>query len=85
MKKKIIILAILAIIGVAVWTFYFKNRQPPDLNTVRVSGNIEITDVAVSFKIPGRVEKRMVSEGEMVKAGQVVARLDNQDLSQEVA
>lgn len=85
MKKKIIIPAVLVIIGVAVWIFYFKNDQTPVQNSIRVSGNIEITDVAVSFKIPGRVEKRLVSEGEMVKAGQVVARLDNQDLSQEVA
>jgi HlyD family secretion protein len=80
-----IILAILIIIGAAVGTFYFKNRQKPVQNSVPVSGNIEITDVEVSFKIPGRVEKRLVSEGEMFKAGQVMARLDSQDLAQEVA
>jgi len=39
----------------------------------------------VSFKIPGRVEERAVSEGETVKAGQLVARLDRNELMQEVA
>ena len=85
MKKKIVILGLLIMAGLIGGVFYFKNDHTPVQNTIRVSGNMEITDVAVSFKIPGRVEKRLVSEGEMVKAGQVVARLDNKDLSQEVA
>ena len=41
--------------------------------------------MAVSFKIPGRVEQRLVSEGETVKTGQVIARLDDKDLFQEAA
>ena len=85
MKKKIIILALLVIAGVVAGVFYFKNQHIPDQNIIKVSGNIEIIDVEVSFKIPGRVEKRLVSEGEMVKAGQVVARLDSKDLADEIA
>jgi HlyD family secretion protein len=85
MKKKIIIPLLVVITGVVAGVLYFKNHQPPAQNVVRVSGNIEITDVEVGFKIPGRVEKRLLSEGEMFKAGQVVARLDNQDLAQEIA
>lgn len=52
---------------------------------LRVSGNIEMTDAEVSFKIPGRVAERSVSEGETVQAGQLVARLDAGELGQEVA
>lgn len=85
MKKKIIIPLLVVIAGAVAGVFYFKNHQTPVRNAVRVSGNIEITDVEVGFKIPGRVEKRLLSEGEMFKAGQVVARLDNQDLAQEIA
>ncbi len=85
MKKKIIIPPLVVIAGVVAGVFYFENHQTPVQNVVRVSGNIEITDVEVGFKIPGRVEKRLLSEGEMFKAGQVVARLDSQDLAQEVA
>jgi len=39
----------------------------------------------VSFKIAGRVVERSASEGESVKAGQSVARLDTSELAQEVA
>jgi len=54
-------------------------------DTVQVSGNIEVTDAEVSFRIPGRVIARLVEEGELVKKGQVVALLDDADLKHEVA
>lgn len=52
---------------------------------IRISGNIEVTDAEVSFKIPGRVEQRLVDEGDRVAAGQRIARLDSRELAQEVA
>lgn len=85
MKKKILLLVLLITVALVVGIFYFNNRQTPATNSVRISGNIEVTDVEISFKIPGRVVERLVSEGETVKAGQTVARLDSQDLAQEVA
>ena len=85
MKKKIIILVLAVIAGAVAGFFYFKNHRTPERNLIRVSGNMEITDVEVSFKIPGRVEERPVTEGQMITAGQVVARLDNNDLKLEMA
>ena len=85
MKKKIIIPILLIIAAAAGGLFYMNHRPAQKLNTISVSGNIEITDVEASFKIPGRVEERLVSEGEAVQAGQVVARLDSQDLARETA
>jgi HlyD family secretion protein len=85
MKKKIIIPVLLVIAGVVAGIFYFKNHHTPEGNLIRVSGNIEITDVEASFKIPGRVEERPVKEGQMISAGQVVARLDDKDLKLEIA
>lgn len=52
---------------------------------VRLSGNIEATDARVSFKVAGRVAERLVDEGQAVKAGQIVARLDDAELRLEVA
>jgi HlyD family secretion protein len=85
MKKKIIILVLLVITLLVGAMLYFRNSRAPVQGGIKVSGNMEITAVAVSFKIPGRVEQRLVSEGETVKTGQVIARLDDRDLSQEVA
>jgi RND family efflux transporter MFP subunit len=38
-------------------------------------------EAAVSFKIPGKLEQVLIEEGERVKAGQVIARLDDSDAS----
>ena len=82
-KKRLIIL-VPAILLVAVSAYFILGRSD-DGRAIRVSGNIEVTDAEVSFKIPGRVEARLVDEGETVKAGQTVARLDSVELTQEVA
>ena len=52
---------------------------------IRVSGNIEATEVQIAFKIPGRVERREFDEGQTVKQGATVALLDTADLQSNVA
>ena len=64
---------------------YVATRLSRQTDRIRVSGNIEVTDAELSFKIPGRVQERLVDEGEAVKAGQLIARLDSTELNQEVA
>lgn len=77
-------LAVAVLLG-GVLLFYVQSQPAPESGVLRVSGNVEITDAEVSFKIAGRVAERLVSEGETVRAGQVVARLDTSELGQEVA
>ena len=50
-----------------------------------LSGNIEVTDAQLGFKISGRVAERPVSEGERIEAGQLVARLDDTEQKEQVA
>lgn len=83
-KRLIILLAVILVATLATYK-YIRSGANDDPNFIRVSGNIEITDAEVSFKIPGRVEARLVSEGELIKTGQLAARLDSTDLAQEVA
>ena len=79
MKKRIvIILVLLAAAGAAVYAFRGMNRQPD--NRIVVSGNIDLTEVNIAFKTAGRLVERNVDEGDPVKAGQVVARLDRDQL-----
>ena len=82
-KKALVILAVgLAVAAAAASWFFF--RVGKEDGVLRVSGNIEVTDVDVSFKIPGRVMQRAVDEGMAVSAGQFIARLDSADLENEV-
>jgi HlyD family secretion protein len=63
----------------------FDLRSPRSTGSILVSGNIEVTDAEVSFKIAGRVEERLFDEGELVEAGAAVARLETGELTAEVA
>ncbi|PTY04850.1 hemolysin secretion protein D [Opitutaceae bacterium EW11] len=47
--------------------------------SLTVSGNLEVVDAQLGFKIPGRVVERLVSEGERVTRGQLIARLDDSE------
>ncbi|SNB45911.1 efflux RND transporter periplasmic adaptor subunit [Geobacter sp. DSM 9736] len=85
MKRHILIPAILLLLAAVAAVWHFTRSEPKEPPGIKVSGTIEVTDVAVSFKIPGRVEERLVDEGEAVTAGQLIARLDDQDQNHEVA
>ncbi|MRR38332.1 biotin/lipoyl-binding protein, partial [bacterium] len=84
MKKKVPLLPTLPTAAAAV-VWLVTRRTGDEGGTVAVSGTIEVTEVEVSFKVPGRVRERLVDEGEQVKAGQIIARLDDDDLRLEVA
>jgi HlyD family secretion protein len=85
MKKKRLLLGAAAIALVSFLGYHLTLGKPGKSPAViYVSGNIEVVDADVSFKIPGRVLERLVSEGDNVRAGQIVARLDSADLAQEV-
>lgn len=79
MKKRLIpILILLAAAGAALYAFRGAHR-PPD-NRLIVSGNIELTEVNIAFKTAGRLIERNFDEGDAVKRGQIVARLDRDQL-----
>jgi HlyD family secretion protein len=84
-KKKLLALAAIIVVGTILAYEFLAARSRREAKVIRVSGNIEVTDAEVSFKIAGRVEARLVDEGETVKAGQVVARLEQRELAEEAA
>ena len=58
--------------------------RSPDAGAIRVSGNIEVDDARLAFKVAGLLVERAVSEGGAVEKGQVVARLDDTEQLQQV-
>ncbi len=81
-KIAFVLLAVLAAV-LAGWLGF--HRASPHRHAILASGNIELVDAELSFKIPGRVERRLVDEGDFVAAGQVIAQLDARELEAEVA
>ena len=80
MKKRIIlILIVLAAAGVAA-VYVFRGMGRTQTGRIVVSGNIELTEVNIAFKTAGRLIERTVDEGDAVKKGQMIARLDRDQL-----
>lgn len=84
MGKKLAAAILLAAVLIGGGLYLVRHSRQAD-NGIRVSGSVEATTVELSFKLPGQVLERSVDEGEAVKLGQVVARLEGADLSQELA
>ncbi|MDR4504512.1 MAG: efflux RND transporter periplasmic adaptor subunit [Candidatus Scalindua sp.] len=85
-KSKVLFVLIPILVTAAVMAYLnLHGISPADLNRIRVSGNIEVTDAEVSFKISGHIDKRHVDEGELIRKGDIVATLDSSDLEDEVA
>lgn len=80
--RLVLVLALLIGAGAAWW---LTHRNPDDPNQLKVSGTIEVTQVDLAFKIQGRLEVREVDEGDAVKQGQIVARMDAVDQKLQVA
>ncbi len=83
MTLRKILLALVVLVAVAswlIWRFVLAPANPNDSNVVRVSGNIELIDVEMAFKIPGLVAERRVDEGYVVYEGELVAKLETGDL-----
>ena len=78
MKKKILILILLIILIAGICSvLYFKNRKTS--NELTLYGNIEIRQVDLSFQVAGRIEKLLKEEGDTVKAGELIAIMDDKD------
>jgi HlyD family secretion protein len=78
-KRLILIFVALAAAGAGVYAYRGTGRGQD--NRIMVSGNIELTEVNIGFKTAGRLIERDVDEGDSVKKGEILARLDRDQLS----
>lgn len=74
LKRIILVLVVLACAAGGIWWLYDGKRQPSDLLTLY--GNVDIRQVDVGFRVGGRVTELFKEEGDAVKTGERLARLD---------
>ena len=79
MKKLIVAFVVIAGIAAAGW-FTYGNLHHGPADHLSVSGNIELTQVDIAFKTAGRLTDLYKGEGDAVKKGEIVARLDRDQL-----
>lgn len=81
MKKKVFLIALIVIFmcTAAIITYNMKNKK--NNREMLLSGNIEVTEANIGFKIPGRVIERIVDEGDTVKEGDLLAKIDDSEIT----
>src|SRR6201987_2305113 len=67
----------LLIVGSLVW-YLVTARTSGDLKLI---GTVDANEVIVSSKIPGRIQTLTVEEGQKVKAGDLIAVIESEDLN----
>ncbi|MFW2371934.1 MAG: HlyD family secretion protein [Gammaproteobacteria bacterium] len=78
----LVILIIATAGGALIWKHYQKSEIPADFASG--NGRIEATEYDIATKRSGRVVEVLVREGDMVDAGQMLARMDTEDLDAEL-
>ena len=77
-KKRLIFILIL-ILAISVGVILWKNTHSPS-DEVVLSGNVDIREVSLAFRVGGRVAEIYVDEGALIKKGQPLAKLDQEPL-----
>lgn len=83
--KKIIsfIIVLLIIAGSASWIYHAYRGE--NITTPTLYGNVDIREVTLGFRVPGKLAKLLYDEGDKVKAGEVMARLDDEPYRNQAA
>ena len=71
-----VILGVLFVIALC-W-YFFTTKRSGDLQLI---GTVDANEVVVSSRIPGRIQTLSVDEGDDVKAGQLIATIQSDDLA----
>jgi HlyD family secretion protein len=78
----ITVLAVLAVVAAVVWQNFQEAGLPKDIASG--NGRLEATEVDITTKYPGRLASLDAKEGDNVKAGQILARMEVRELDAEV-
>ena len=83
--RRIITLAILA--GLGYGFYWFGNIflwPPPDTSTIRAVGMVEAPEVNITSRIAGRITDLKLLEGDRVKRGQIICRIEGVDIENQL-
>ena len=75
-RNRVFMILGLLTVGSLIW--YFVTVRPS--GDLQLIGTVDANEVMVSAKIPGRIQTLLVDEGQDVKAGQLIAVIESDDL-----
>ena len=85
--KKIFAAILVVLIAGGVF-FYLKHEekvQAERSTSLKLFGNVDVREVTLAFRQSDRIAEILAEEGDFVKKGQLLARLDNRELQLTIA
>lgn len=76
-RNRVFLILGLLVVGSLIW-YLVTARTSGDLHLI---GTVDANEVLVNARIPGRIQKLTVEEGQEVKAGQLIATIESDDLA----
>jgi HlyD family secretion protein len=84
-RIKISLLAGGAPVLVVALAFFVRSAKPTAPHVELIDGTVECDEIDVSSKVPGRIGKMMVDEGDPVRPGDLLVTLESQELDAKVS
>ena len=83
-NRKLLLVVVAGLVAAAVFAVKFIKKEEAARNKrLKVSGNIEGDDVRIAFRVSGQITELLTDEGKVVKKGDIVARLNTDELIQQ--
>jgi HlyD family secretion protein len=75
MKRGLILIGLFLLAAGAAGAWWWVNRQPA-AGPIQLTGNVEVRQVNLGFKVAGRIQRLKVDEGDRIAEGQALAQLE---------
>jgi HlyD family secretion protein len=84
--RRVLILAIVVVVLAAGGWYYWRERSASDpLAGFALSGNVDVHQVELAFRVTGKIAEMKVQEGDRAEAGALLAQLDRVPFENDVA
>lgn len=85
LSKTVKLVLLFLALSVIVYFFLHHYSNKDNKEVLTIYGNVDIRDVALSFRVFGRISQLNYEEGDRVKQGDVVAVLDKEPYAEDIA
>lgn len=82
-KKALLALFVLIVLGVIAYGLY-KSNQHSEPEVVTLQGQMQMQQTSIAAKVPGRIAKILVTEGDAVTVGQQLIEMDSPEINAKI-
>ncbi len=79
-RRRVLMMSLTVLLGLAIAWWVLLRPDSGARTSLEASGTVEATEAALGFPLTGRIEAVLVREGDRVRAGQDLARLDRAEI-----